>query len=935
MTDEQWRLVWQTYRRALTLPEAERSAFASEQEPQVAAHVLRLLSEPESISSSGSSGGSVADEQRLSPGDTIGRYRITGLLGQGGMGDVFAGEDTELDRKVALKVLRSTGGRENAGAEGSFFREARAASALNHPNIVTVHEVIRGERGMAIAMELVQGDSLRALCAAPQPVTQVSRIGRQIAAALAAAHDAGLVHRDVKPENAMVRADGYVKVLDFGLARRFEGISAETDGIPAGTLRYMSPEQTAGGAVDPASDVFALGLVLYEMAAGQHPFARDSALETMLAIHAAEPVPLRQMVPSVPRALEELIGRMLSKDPAQRPAAPIVAAELEALERADRDPVPAAPALTSSPANGPWMRAAGAAAVAVSLALGWMLLAKRDSPTGDPVEAAPFTTETGTEGEPAVSPDGRRVAYESSQGEGQHIYIKDVDGGASVRLTAGKNDESSPAWSPDGRSIAFLRRSVEGVRTFELIVRPVDSGPEHRVAILRTVYERALTWSPDSRAVVAATNEVSEGRIALYAIPVAGGPWRRLTDPPAQADPFGDRTPAFSPDGTKLAFSRSLAFASSDVFTVPVSAQLEPQGEPVRVLTGKEYTTHPAWLPGGRELLVSAGTQQDRRLFRASIKPGAKALVLAGAGEGGHSPVITRNPQTGAAALVYARKVRSANLYWRPMAQAGPTLRIFQPPAPRRLAASSSMNEHPHVSADGKRVAFVSDRTGSTQVWSVDVESGAATQWTSMNCPTVAVPRWSFDGRRITFTANCGKQTDVYVVDGPGRPPLRLTDSPALDENSTFSPDGRWIYFTSHRDGGQRIWRVAANGGAAEPVTTQVSSLAAFSANSGTLYFTGRWKEKISLWSMPAEGGEAKLLVDSASYFLPLEQGLLYSVLSSRHLMFYRFDTRASQPLATVVDRDYVFSAPPDGSALVTSQHEVDVTDLMIVRNFR
>lgn len=253
---------------------------------------------------------------------------------------------------------------------------------------------------------------------------------------------------------------------------------------------------------------------------------------------------------------------------------------------------------------------------------------------------------------------------------------------------------------------------------------------------------------------------------------------------------------------------------------------------------------------------------------------------------------------------------------------------------PKRLAPSSNINEHPHLSADRKKVAFVSDRTGSLQVWSVDLETGAETRWTSIDCPTVAVPRWSFDGRQITFTANCGKQTDVYVIAGPGQPPLRLTDSPALDENSTFSPDGQWIYFTSHREQGERIWRVAVTGGPAEPVTHQVSSLAAFSADGATLYFTGRWQDRISVWSMPAAGGEPKLVLTNVSYLVPLRDGIFYSR-ASGGLAYHQFASGKSHPVTGIPDWDYVFSAAPDGSSLIISYNDFAATDLMIVRNFR
>ena len=198
------------------------------------------------------------------------------------MGEVFSAQDTELGRTVALKFLLPDAFESSSTVE-SFIREAKAASSLNHPNIVTVHEVIRSESSRAIVMELVEGASLRELCGSAQPIDLVIRTGQQIANALAEAHVHGIVHRDVKPENIMVRGDGYVKVLDFGLARQM-AVDTAGSGLPAGTLRYMSPEQIRGEPLTGASDVFSLGLTLYELLTGSHPFESSSAFETAVAI---------------------------------------------------------------------------------------------------------------------------------------------------------------------------------------------------------------------------------------------------------------------------------------------------------------------------------------------------------------------------------------------------------------------------------------------------------------------------------------------------------------------------------------------------------------------------------------------------------------------------------------------------------------------------
>ena len=264
-------------------------------------------------------------------GTTLGRYRIQSVLGHGGMGEVYAAVDPQLDRRVAIKIMAP-----EAAANGPmverFLREGRAASALNHPNIVTIHEVGQTETGqLYIVQELVEGLTLRRLLTDGLPYDRVCHVGRQLAKALATAHGAGIVHRDIKPENVMVRPDGYIKVLDFGLAHitlpeeaasEMETASRVTaQGTIIGTTPYMSPEQIGGKPISASSDIFSLGVVFYEMLAGRLPFTGESSLTILSAIVNEHPVPLGRLKPELPVALASLVMAMLEKDRAARPSA--------------------------------------------------------------------------------------------------------------------------------------------------------------------------------------------------------------------------------------------------------------------------------------------------------------------------------------------------------------------------------------------------------------------------------------------------------------------------------------------------------------------------------------------------------------------------------------------------------------------------------------
>jgi len=342
---ERWRRVEALYHAGLALPEGERAAFLAD----ACAGDAPLRGEVEALLSAARDAEDfleprIADvvdappaARRAAIGSAVGAYEVTAFIGSGGMGDVYRARDARLGRDVALKILPDGVVRDSSAVD-RFTREARAASALNHPNIVTIHEV--GESGTArfIVMELVDGRTLRELVAERVPLETLAALGAQIARALAVAHAAGIVHRDIKPENVMVRPDGYVKLLDFGLATlagteiaasNAAGAGKKTTpGIPFGTVGYMSPEQARGEAVTPASDVFSLGVLLYELATGRRPFAADSDLGVVHQILSAPPPPPATINQAIAAPLERLILRMLDKDARLRPTAADVEAAL-------------------------------------------------------------------------------------------------------------------------------------------------------------------------------------------------------------------------------------------------------------------------------------------------------------------------------------------------------------------------------------------------------------------------------------------------------------------------------------------------------------------------------------------------------------------------------------------------------------------------------
>jgi eukaryotic-like serine/threonine-protein kinase len=388
-----------------------------------------------------------------------------------------------------------------------FIQEAKTASALNHPNIVTIYEIGSAEGVDYIAMELLAGRTLQDTLARRRPKTaETLKYAVQIADALAAAHAAGIVHRDLKPANLMIAESGLVKVLDFGLAKltdesevseddvtRTERAVTE-DGAAVGSVPYMSPEQAEGKKVDARSDIFSFGLVLYEMLSGKRAFRAETRMKTMVAVLNQEPAPLAEAAPGLPKELERIVARCLRKDLARRSQsmAEIKLALEELQEESESGVTPSAVAAKKAGARWRWWALGGAAAALCTAGL--ILLPRGGSA---PVQEIPLTSYSGYQGEPTLSPDGSQFAFVWDGGQ-EHappqLYVSLVGRGTPLKLTnALAAAARSPAWSPDGQTIAFLRQNP-GTNTADLVLIPALGGPERRIG------EAAAgkpAWSPD------------------------------------------------------------------------------------------------------------------------------------------------------------------------------------------------------------------------------------------------------------------------------------------------------------------------------------------------------------------------------------------------------------------------------------------------------
>jgi len=465
MTPERYQQIDQIFQAALALEPDQRAAYLDE----VCSGDKKLRREVESLITSDQGGLSfidepafemaarvlASDEPALAVGDLIDRYEVVSLLGSGGMGEVYLAHDEKLDRKIALKLL-PTHFTKNQARLRRFQQEARAASALNHPNIITIHEIGQVENRNFIATEFVDGETLRQrMKRAPLSLNESLDIAIQVCAALAAAHNAGIIHRDIKPENIMLRTDGYVKVLDFGLAKLTEKREPPTEvdaaenldissGLLMGTVKYMSPEQAQGQQVDQRSDIFSLGVVLYEMVTGHAPFKGEDTTRLVKSILNDEPRRLTEYAPGAPEELQRIVSKALIKNRAQRyQAAEDLLVDLKTLRQqvelsTDSQSV-------NHRAEGRisilrrWRLAALAAVCVITIALGVTVCRRRQrSGHPSPPQGMKITKlSNGGAWVPTISPDGKYVAYVANNANGElGVWIKLVATGYAYQLVA-------------------------------------------------------------------------------------------------------------------------------------------------------------------------------------------------------------------------------------------------------------------------------------------------------------------------------------------------------------------------------------------------------------------------------------------------------------------------------------------------------------------
>jgi Tol biopolymer transport system component len=865
------------------------------------------------------------------------------------MGEVYRARDPRLGREVAIKVIPEAVARDLVTL-ARFEREARSVAALSHPNILAIHDFAKqGDVSFAV-MELLEGESLGERIARSRlSWRKAVEIGVAIADGLAAAHSKGIIHRDLKPANAFVTSDGRVKILDFGIARVVPARADSDTSVPTdaratepgtlvGTVGYMSPEQIRGLPADARSDIFSFGCVLYEMLAGRRAFARDTSAETLTAILREEPPPLS---PSAETSgeLERIVSHCLEKSPEERfQSARDLAFHLRETLAASTAARPKRRPLPRRASRIAWL--SGAALLVLGTAAFFAWRARRAPTSGEPLRAVALTTFSGVERYPSLSPDGDEVAFiwNGPKADNEDVYVQRIGSGSPLRLTTDPASDVNPVWSPDDRWIAFLRGNSAGPMSrsrYELVLVPPLGGPERRVAEVRIrevewPSQAHLAWCPDASCLVVTDSPGEEKPDALFVVSVETGEKRQLTRP--QPTVLVDTSPAVSPDGRALVFRRTVSYSIGELYGLALADGMSAAGEPERRTTAAFNADHPAWLPGGKEILVSA----RGGLWRLSLSGDDAPARLPFVGEDGLLPSVSHPRPGKRSRLVYARSFIDGNIWRIDVPNPGAAA-----PSPPAVAISSTRSEvHPNFSPDGRRVAFTSTRSGSWEIWISDPDGGNAVKLTSMDANATGGPSWSPDGRWIVFGSDQPGQFDLYVISASGGKPRRLTSHPAFDQSAIFSRDGRWIYFTSNRTGNFQIWKMPATGGDAIQITRNGGWIVSEAPDGAHLYYIDIPMTPKPVWRVPVAGGEPVKVVDGVVgwFFQAAEKGIYYAEqpAGQTRLMFYDFATGRSTTIAGNLGQiEFAPGVSPDGRTILYSRVDSTVDDLMLVENFR
>jgi serine/threonine protein kinase/Tol biopolymer transport system component len=768
----------------------------------------------------------------LTAGTKIGPYEIVSPLGAGGMGEVYRARDPRLGREVAIKVLPSSLSAD-PGRLQRFEQEARSASALNHPNILVVYDVGTDNGVPYLVTELLEGETLRErLRDSALPVRKGSELAEQIAQGLAAAHERGIVHRDLKPDNIFLCRDGRAKILDFGLAKLIAPEPQDAtltslqshrtqEGTVLGTAGYMSPEQVRGQTADPRSDIFAFGAVLYEMFSGRRAFEGPTPADTASAILREDPTDLLASNPKITPALNRIVLHCLEKNPEERfQSARDLAFHLRSLSATSE-------ASVASPADLPARKfsrtvrwsLAFLAFVLVAAGSWWLRGHGGGKPVTKAMQFERLTDFAGMEEHPAISPDGKSVAFTRDDGGFRQIWVRLLSGGAPIQVTRDAVDHQSPRWSPDSGSLIYY--SPPAAETYGTIWQIPALGGTPR-PLTKSLGPADLSHDGKRLAFFRFENRQFE----LVVSAVDGSASQAAAQLSAQ---YNYSYPRWSPDDGNIAYQRNQIFRS-DIFSV-----LSQGGQPRAVTSDDVMMSGFAWLPDGSGIVYSCARGSTivylptYNLWLAKLS-GSTPVQLTVGEESYVSPDIST---TGAIA---ASRVRMRFDLWKFPVDGSATENVRRG---TQLTRQTGQVQTPDVGPGDREIVYLSDSGGHGNLWIMRQDGTEARQVTFDRDPNVSVgvPVWSPDGKNISYVTTRnqkGWRFGMWLVSPDGSNNRQVTENGGW---ACWTPDGKWVYYAVPTDNGYRMEKISPDGGRPIVVRTDNAMGAAISPDGSTLYY--------------------------------------------------------------------------------------------------
>ncbi len=937
MAPENWDRIETIYHAAKELKEDERASFLAKEcgsDDDLRHEVESLLAaaeeEPTQFLNANAKMPALPKDSfsQSLVGVQIGNYKVLSPLGAGGMGEVLLAHDARLDRKVAIKILPAEFTRDANRLE-RFEREARAASALNHPNILTIYEIgsARLEFGEThfIATEFIEGRTLRQLMDSPLSIHETLDIVIQVTGALHAAHQAGIVHRDIKPENLMIRPDGFVKVLDFGLAKlnasqpnsldseanTLHAAAKTAPGMILGTLRYMSPEQARGLPVDSRSDIFSLGVVIYEMLAGWSPFNGETMSDVIADILTSEPPPLTSVKAETPPELQRIVNKTLRKKREERYQScqelltdlKELKSELEfsaKLERSSGSVKIARPAEISLP---PTPTAAPTTprrfsirhilmmlplAVAVLAAIWWFFGREGETYSPASLKTVELTSWPSSPGEfysvGAFSPDGQMIAFPSTRGGSKNIWVKRTASGEAIQITKDEFANENPIWSPSGDEIAFfsIRGDHPGIwRT------PTFGGAPVLVATLQSGDARLRRWSKDGAKIY------YEQQRNLFALDVKSGQATQLTN--LDSSTINADSLSLSPDEQHIAYISTTQDGRSNIWVAPVGA-----GSPQQIASDAGDDRNVVWHPDSQRIFYSANVDGVYQIFLANMD-GRKAVQITS----GDVNSFALDVSPDGARILYGSSKEDSDVWGVNVADG----------AEFTLTSDLGSELWPDVSPDGKTIAYQAvrylsqgDKIFNCAILARQTDADAPLQLASEG----ALAQWSPDGKRLAFMRELGETHSLWAVNASGGEAKQLTTGglPSIEitllpylrtQTSSFSwsPDSNRIAYRSDRSGQPNLWIVGADGSGDQQLTTNADpnlylNCPLFSADGNRVAYSSKpnktaagEKTVYAVWVADVGTKQQKTVMQSESFlrligWLPEDKDLLLASFKGR-----------------------------------------------------